>query len=144
MGTLPIKYHRYITPTLLFYFEVAKLGHLNHLNVKEVNEILTNNTGYYKEVFDMYNYLMLVMFAIEQNRDQDKHRRHVQKTPEVLSRELLSDLTTSIMDNPNKDKGIITVEVTEEDIKRMNEDRKHSRKKRNPTPSTTSTKSTAK
>jgi hypothetical protein len=123
MGELPFAYRdQYITPTLMFYFEIAKLGHLNKLNVKEVNEILSNNKGYIKEVFDMYNYLMLVMFAIEQQRDKEHNRRQGNKSPELLAREMFGDVIGSVRSN-NKNDDVVTIEVTPEDMKKMQENR---------------------
>jgi hypothetical protein len=126
MGELPFAYRdQYITPTLLFYLEIAKLGHLNKLNAKEVNEILSNNKGYIKEVFDMFNYLMLVMFAIEQQRDKEHNRKHGTKSPELLAREMFGDVIGSVRSGKgnNKDDNIVTIEVTPEDMKKMQESR---------------------
>jgi hypothetical protein len=125
MGELPFVYRdQYITPTLMFYFEIAKLGHLNKLNVKEVNEILSNNKGYIKEVFDMFNYLMLVMFAIEQQRDKEHNRRQGTKSPELLAREMFGDVIGSVRGKGNnKNDDVVTIEVTPEDMKKMQENR---------------------
>jgi hypothetical protein len=125
MGELPFVYRdQYITPTLMFYFEIAKLGHLNKLNVKEVNEILSNNKGYIKEVFDMFNYLMSVMFAIEQQRDKEHNRKHGTKTPELLAREMFGDVIGSVRGKGNnKNDDVVTIEVTPEDMKKMQENR---------------------
>lgn len=133
MGTLPFIYYNYITPTLLFYFEIAKLGYVHKLNSKEVNEILSNNKGYYKEVFDMYSYLMLIMKAVEDQRDFENSRNVRNKTPEKLAKELydsimgdttrISSDTSSILSD--KQKGIITIEVTDQDIKRMHEEKQN-------------------
>ena len=104
----------------MFYFEIAKLGHLNKLNVKEVNEILSNNRGYIKEVFDMFNYLMLVMFAIEQQRDKEHNRKQGTKSPELLAREMFGDVIGTVK---TKDDNVVTIEVTPEDMKKMQENR---------------------
>jgi hypothetical protein len=124
MGELPFQYRdQYITPTLMFYFEIAKLGHLNKLNVKEVNEILSNNKGYIKEVFDMYNYLMLVMFAIEQHHDKEHNRKQGTKSPDLLAREMFGDIIGSVRGKHNKNDDVVTIEVTPEDMKKMQENR---------------------
>ena len=127
MGSLPIQYRdQYITPTLMFYLEIAKLGHLQKLNAKEVNEILSNNKGYLKEVFDMFNYLMMVMFAIEQQRDKDHNRKQGTKTPEFLAREMFGDIIGQVKKMDTKD-DIVTIEVTPEDTERMKAERKKNR-----------------
>ena len=126
MGSLPVKYRHYITPTLVFYLEIAKLGHLNKLNAKEVNEILSNNKGYLKEVFDMFNYLMMVMFAIEQERDKQQNRKQGTKTPELLAREMFGDIIGQVKKHESQN-DIVTIEVTPEDTERMKAERKKNR-----------------
>jgi hypothetical protein len=109
----------------MFFLEIAKLGYLNKLNVKDVNEILGNNKGYFKEIFDMYNYIMLVMAAIEQDRSAAQNKKPYQNNiPQDLYKEIMGDVS-NIAKQERAEK--ITIEVTAEDMERMKAERKKNR-----------------
>ncbi len=92
-----------------------------------MNDILANNKCYYKEVFDMYNYIMLLMFAIEQEREKEYKQKHGSKSQEQINKERIGDLKKLLGDDSPvtaQEQGLVTIEVTPEDMKNASKERK--------------------
>lgn len=109
------------------------MGYLNKLNAKEVNEILSNNDGYYKEVFEMYNYIMLIMAAIDEDRQKEAQNKRGTLSREQINKMknksqlsiLLGDDTYNTLGTDNK---VITIEVTPEDMENARKEKEKRQK----------------
>lgn len=76
----------------------------------------------------MYNYLMLLMFAIEQERDLDQNRKAGTKTQAQIAKERIGDLKKLLGDDtPQKDE-MITIEITPEDMKKATKEKEERQK----------------
>jgi hypothetical protein len=73
----------------------------------------------------MFNYLMLVMYAIEQDRDKQQNRKQGAKSPEFLAKEMFGDIIGGSTKKQGDDR--VTIEITPEDTKKMQEERKKNR-----------------
>jgi hypothetical protein len=63
----------------------------------------------------MYNYIMLVMFAIEQEREKEYKQKHGNKSQEQIAKERIGDLKKLLGDDSPvtaQEQGLITIEVT--------------------------------
>ncbi len=78
----------------------------------------------------MYNYLMLLMYAIEQERDRENNRKAGTKTQAQLAKERIGDLKKLLGDDSpeDKDPGVVTIEVTPEDMKKAKKEKKEREK----------------
>ena len=66
------------------------------------------------------------MYAIEQERDADQKRKAGTKTQAQIAKERIGDLKALLGDDVNpldKDQGMITIEVTPEDMKKVTKER---------------------
>lgn len=74
----------------------------------------------------MYNYIILVMVAVEQQRDMEANKGKGKKSTAVLPTELYNQVMgTTNLSIPEA--GKVTIEVTAEDVARMKAERKKNR-----------------
>lgn len=73
----------------------------------------------------MFNYIMLVMYAVEQERDREHKIKHGTKTQDQIAKERIGDLKMLLGDDSpiEKEQGMITIEVTPEDMKKAKEEK---------------------
>lgn len=74
----------------------------------------------------MYNYLMVLMYAIEQERDRQHNVRQGTKSKQQIANERIGDLNALLgqdSSSTSKDQGIVTIEITPEDMKKAKEEK---------------------
>lgn len=77
----------------------------------------------------MYNYIMLLMTAIEQERDEENNRKQKGKSAQQIAKERIGSLKALLYGiDPNEklkqeNDGMITIEVTPEDMKRAKKEK---------------------
>lgn len=87
------------------------------MKAKEICEVLSNNRGYYKEVFDMYNYLVVLMRVVEQERSKEFEKIQGSRTKKQMS-----DFEIMMGEKP-KDQGVVTIEITPDDMKKAKKEK---------------------
>lgn len=102
----------------------------------------------------MYNYIMLLMTAIDQEREEKENKKQGTKSPQQLAKEKSESLRALLYGTDPKSKaslqneGMITIEVSPEDMKRARKEKaareEEIKKKRFGTTSTTTNTATSK
>jgi hypothetical protein len=76
----------------------------------------------------MYNYIMYIMYAIEQERDAEYNRKQGTKTQAQIAKERTEELKKLLGDDTFQKEEMITIEVTPEDMKKAKEEKEERQK----------------
>lgn len=74
----------------------------------------------------MYNFIMILMYAVEQQRDKEQNRKQGSKSKQQLANERIGDLNALLGEDSSstpKEQGVVTIEITPEDMKKAKKEK---------------------